>query len=119
MKLSNQRILSTTNAVLSTPAASSDEDDDETARERPLLPFKYLAEIAYDGTAYSGFQLQKETTHRNKKSTIQGRMERALGIFLDLSREELLVQGAGRTGGVIKRIVFLLFFQRCTFWPKR
>jgi tRNA pseudouridine38-40 synthase len=49
---------------------------------------KLKATLAYDGTAYRGFQLQPDG------DTIQGRLERALG---DMAKEPVRVTGAGRT----------------------
>jgi len=69
------------------------------------LNYKYVAEISYDGTDYSGFQLQP------KCPTIQGSMERALKNYCGLSRQELVVQGAARTdSGVHARQQFVEFY---------
>eukprot|EP00890_Picochlorum_soloecismus_P004436 jgi/Picsp_1/4994/NSC_02357-R1_trna pseudouridine synthase a len=53
--------------------------------------FKYIIDVAYDGTNYKGFQLQP------KVPTIQGRLEKALTKHIGLDRSELLVQGSSRT----------------------
>jgi len=50
---------------------------------------RFAALIAYDGTAYYGFQRQREG-----QSTIQGEIERAL---TGLAKEAIVVTGAGRT----------------------
>ena len=50
---------------------------------------RYRAQIEYDGTAYFGFQRQ-----RDDQPTIQGELETALGR---LSGEKVTVLGAGRT----------------------
>ena len=47
-----------------------------------------LVRISYDGTAYSGFQIQENA------STIQGELERALSVIY---RQPLRITGAGRT----------------------
>ncbi|MBS3976394.1 MAG: tRNA pseudouridine(38-40) synthase TruA [Syntrophomonadaceae bacterium] len=46
--------------------------------------------LAYDGTAYHGWQVQAE----NQKPTVQDRVEKALAV---LTRENIRVAGAGRT----------------------
>jgi len=48
----------------------------------------YRAGVQYDGTAYSGFQIQPD------RPTIQGELERALGR---VTQESVRVTGAGRT----------------------
>jgi len=48
----------------------------------------YRATVAYDGTEYSGFQVQPG------RATIQGELERVVGR---LTQEEVRVHGAGRT----------------------
>lgn len=78
----------------------SNESDPSIITEEDLIrsynqPYKYIAEISYDGTRYAGFQLQSAA--RKGPSTIQGQMEKALGKFVGLPREELRMQGAGRT----------------------
>jgi tRNA pseudouridine38-40 synthase len=50
---------------------------------------KYRALVEYDGTAYYGFQRQRE-----EFVTIQGELERVLG---DLARQPVTVIGSGRT----------------------
>jgi tRNA pseudouridine38-40 synthase len=50
-------------------------------------PFRAL--IAYDGTAYAGFQRQREG-----QRTIQGELERVLG---ELAQRPITIRGAGRT----------------------
>jgi tRNA pseudouridine38-40 synthase len=98
------------------------------------LPYKYIAEVAYDGTRYNGFQLQKSslveepsstliiTTSSNLKNnkrathpppTIQGKLETALTRFLGINRDDLLLQGAGRTdAGVHARGQVVHFFSK-------
>ncbi len=49
---------------------------------------KLMAVVEYDGTAYAGFQIQKN------KRTIQGEIERALA---KVTQEEIRIVGAGRT----------------------
>ena len=49
---------------------------------------RYRATVAYDGTAYSGFQIQA------REPTIQGELERALQA---VTQERVRVVGAGRT----------------------
>lgn len=54
--------------------------------------------IAYDGTRYAGWQVQKDSTqqtaHSRQRPTIQGTLERVLGRIL---RERVGVVGSGRT----------------------
>jgi len=93
------------------------------------LPYKYIAEVAYDGTRYNGYQLQKarpassfqSTTNSKSKykkashppPTIQGKLETALTRFLDVHRDDLLLQGAGRTdAGVHARGQVVHFFSK-------
>lgn len=61
------------------------------------LPYKYCAIVSYDGTNYSGFQLQGAARSRKKTFTIQGQLERALSKFLGIPRDQIALQGAGRT----------------------
>ncbi len=49
----------------------------------------YRALVEYDGTAYYGFQRQRES-----QPTIQGELERILG---DLAQRPITIRGAGRT----------------------
>ncbi|CAL5229933.1 g13359 [Coccomyxa viridis] len=55
----------------------------------------YKATVAYDGTAYKGFQLQNPPDKR--KITIQGELEACLTRIFSVDRRALKVQGAGRT----------------------
>ena len=55
----------------------------------------YKATVAYDGTAYKGFQLQNPPD-KNKR-TIQGELEGALTMMFNVDRRALRMQGAGRT----------------------
>jgi hypothetical protein len=55
----------------------------------------YKATVAYDGTAYKGFQLQ--ITPDEKRVTIQGEIEACLSKMFVADRQALKVQGAGRT----------------------
>ena len=55
----------------------------------------YKATVAYDGTAYSGFQLQNQAD--SKKFTIQGEIEACLVRMFQVDRRVLRIQGAGRT----------------------
>ena len=55
----------------------------------------YKATVAYDGTAYKGFQLQNQSD--SKKITIQGEIEACLVRIFQVDRRDLRVQGAGRT----------------------
>lgn len=75
----------------------------------PQQRHKYIAKLAYDGSCYAGFQLQ--AGNRSRTRTIQGVVEKALTKFVALPREELLVQGAGRTdAGVHARGQCIQFF---------
>ena len=80
--------------ILQNSEDSFSADKEESTKQLYLYPYKYVAEISYDGTRYSGFQLQRASW---KTPTIQGLIERALGKFIGLPREELSVQGAART----------------------
>ena len=55
----------------------------------------YKATVAYDGTAYKGFQLQNPPDKRN--ITVQGELEACLTTIFNVERRALRVQGAGRT----------------------
>ena len=55
----------------------------------------YKATVAYDGTAYKGFQLQN--TPDEKRVTIQGEIEACLIKMFVANRHTLKVQSAGRT----------------------
>ena len=55
----------------------------------------YKAIVAYDGTAYKGFQLQNQAD--SEKNTIQGELEACLVRMFQVDRRLLRVQGAGRT----------------------
>jgi tRNA pseudouridine38-40 synthase len=117
--------------------------EEEVIREYKL-PYKYIAEVAYDGTRYSGFQLQNASSssfsssssnsnststvssfitstlkpkqrHRQQHPppTIQGKLETALTKFLAIHRDDLLLQGAGRTdAGVHARGQVVHFFSK-------
>ena len=61
--------------------------------EKPSCTYK--ATVAYDGTAYKGFQLQNPPDKR--KLTIQGELEACLTTIFNVDRRPLKVQGAGRT----------------------
>ncbi len=64
-------------------------DAGDPGAEKPSdLGQRYRATVAYDGTGYSGFQIQVA------RPTIQGALEKAL---LQASRQAVRVQGAGRT----------------------
>jgi tRNA pseudouridine38-40 synthase len=54
--------------------------------------FNYKIILAYDGTAYAGWQLQA-----GRVPTVQGALERALTRFTGQARDALVVQGAART----------------------
>ena len=49
---------------------------------------RYFIEVAYDGSAYSGFQVQKNA------NSVQAEVEKALKVFY---RQELLLTGSSRT----------------------
>lgn len=53
-----------------------------------MIRYRYALTLAYDGSYLYGFQTQKEG------ETVQSRLERALSVIL---REEIKIQGAGRT----------------------
>ena len=55
----------------------------------------YKATVAYDGTAYKGFQLQN--TPDKTRVTIQREIEACLSKMFVADRQALRVQGAGRT----------------------
>lgn len=57
--------------------------------------YNYKAVVAYDGTAYKGFQLQRGEC--NTAPTIQGVLERVLCQIRQESRETLRMQSSGRT----------------------
>jgi tRNA pseudouridine38-40 synthase len=53
--------------------------------------------LQYDGTAYSGFQLQPAPSRRREKPTVQLLLEAALTQATGEDRRMLRVQAAGRT----------------------
>jgi tRNA pseudouridine38-40 synthase len=55
----------------------------------------YKATVAYDGTAYKGFQLQNPPDE--KRVTTQGKIEACLIKMFAANRQALKLQGAGRT----------------------
>lgn len=63
---------------------------------------KYLITISYDGSKFYGFQKQ------NDKKTIQGELEKVLGI---ISRTNISVKGSGRTDRGVHAIN-----QKCHFY---
>jgi hypothetical protein len=72
--------------------SSSDSETNEKGRVNPKLgKVSYRLLVSYDGTAYSGWQLQLQTR------TIQGELERALSTVLREDRVVLGVCAAGRT----------------------
>lgn len=85
---------------------------------KPLCTYK--ATVAYDGTAYKGFQLQNPPDKRG--ITVQGELEACLTTIFNVDRRALRVQGAGRTdSGVHARgqvcgngTLSANFFLRCT-----
>ena len=56
--------------------------------------YNYKMTVQYDGTRYSGWQRQGNTS-----STIQGRLEQTLSRLLE---EPVSVSGSGRTDGGVK-----------------
>ncbi|KAF6258703.1 pseudouridine synthase [Scenedesmus sp. NREL 46B-D3] len=83
-------------------AATAGLDDDPTEQ---LGKLSYRMLVSYDGTAYSGWQLQA------RASTIQGQIERALSTVLREGRRCLGVCAAGRTdAGVHARGQVVQFF---------
>jgi tRNA pseudouridine38-40 synthase len=62
---------------------------------------KLKATLAYDGTAYRGFQLQPDA------DTIQGRLESALG---EMAKEPIRVTGAGRTDSGVHAAAQVIHF---------
>ena len=63
---------------------------------------KIKAVIAYNGSGYSGFQLQKHCSN-----TIAGRVEQAL---FDLYKQEVRIYGAGRTDSGVHAIGQVIHF---------
>jgi tRNA pseudouridine38-40 synthase len=55
---------------------------------------RYRCRVAYDGTGYSGFQLQPNPNQKEQRRTIQGELERTLSQRFD---RLVRVVGAGRT----------------------
>ena len=58
---------------------------------------RYKIIIQYDGSFFSGWQLQKN------KTTVQGEIENALKIITS-SRERIIIKGAGRTDAGVHAI---------------
>ncbi len=63
---------------------------------------RFAALIAYDGTAYYGFQRQREG-----QPTIQSEIERALS---ELARETIVITGAGRTDSGVHAVGQVISF---------
>lgn len=63
----------------------------------------YRALIAYDGTAYAGFQRQREG-----QATIQGELEQVLG---ELAQRPITIKGAGRTDSGVHAIGQVIAFE--------
>ena len=72
------------------PAPAARGGQQEAAPEQRC----YKLTLAYDGTGYHGFQLQRGP---QRQDTVQRRLEAALTRFTGLPREALKVQAAGRT----------------------
>ncbi|UER67236.1 tRNA pseudouridine(38-40) synthase TruA [Borrelia sp. BU AG58] len=71
---------------------------------------KILAEIAYDGSLYHGFQIQP------KKPTIQGEIEKALE---EISKTKIKIYSSGRTDkGVHARGQIIAFYINMNISPK-
>jgi len=71
-------------------------------RAREGSPVRYRAAVEYDGTAYAGFQLQ-----RNAR-TVQGELEAALARLA--GGERIVVDGAGRTDAGVHAIGQVIAF---------
>ena len=63
----------------------------------PALLHGYKALLAYDGTAYAGWQYQRPVSGHREVLTVQGEVERALSVITGEPRDRLGVQGASRT----------------------
>ena len=68
----------------------------------------YKMTVQYDGTRYSGWQRQGNTS-----STIQGRLEQTLSRLLE---EPVSVSGSGRTDGGVPALGQSAKFRTNTFW---
>jgi tRNA pseudouridine38-40 synthase len=66
-------------------------------------PVLYAAQVAYDGSAYNGFQRQAGST-----PTIQGELERVLEA---LTNESITVSGAGRTDSGVHALGQVIAFR--------
>lgn len=78
----------------SSTSSSTDSTSPVRARANPQLgKLSYRMLVSYDGTAYSGWQLQLQSRAR----TIQAEIERALSTVLRDDRATLGVCAAGRT----------------------
>lgn len=79
----------------STDDSTDDSTDTGTTVKARIYPklgkLSYRMIVSYDGTAYSGWQLQ------SRARTIQGEIERALSTVLREDRQTLCVCAAGRT----------------------
>ena len=69
---------------------------------------RILMRVAYDGTAYSGWQLQPNAT------TIEGELNKAL---FDLTGEEIQVTGASRTDAGVHSLGNVCVFDTDTRIP--
>jgi hypothetical protein len=84
----------TSSSSSSTPTATSSSSSSISnirQLDEALGKFSYRMIITYDGTAYSGWQLQI------RAPTIQAQIERALSTVLRVDRKTLCVCAAGRT----------------------
>ena len=54
----------------------------------------YMMTLAYDGTNYKGYQMQ---AGKHAAPTVQNELELCLTKILQIDREALRLQGAGRT----------------------
>ncbi len=68
----------------------------------------FSARVAYDGTAYAGFQVQPS------EPTIQGDLEKALGRVLG---SEIRIQGASRTDAGVHAVGQMISFKAATLLP--
>uniref|UniRef100_A0A383VMC2 tRNA pseudouridine synthase n=1 Tax=Tetradesmus obliquus TaxID=3088 RepID=A0A383VMC2_TETOB len=104
-ELSNSSSSSRSDRRVKRQAAATAGLDDDPTEQLGRLSFRML--VSYDGTAYSGWQLQKQT----HAVTIQGEVERALSTVLREGRRCLGVCAAGRTdAGVHARGQVVQFF---------
>lgn len=72
--------------------------------------FKYKLQIAYNGSSYQGFQVQR---HLSYKDTVQGQLERVWSQLFQEDSSVTAMQVAGRTDSGVHAQGQVLAFRIC------